>query len=76
MMMTCKHVCDHASDFINGPMISRQRLLLRLHLVICKHCRLFLAQFGLASRAGCLATSGDTPTDAEIDALIALLREV
>lgn len=73
MILTCKHVCEHASDFIDGAASLRQRLLLRLHLFLCKHCRRYLRQFRTVIGIVPKLATRDTPSDEEIDRLVARL---
>lgn len=42
MMYTCRHATEHASEYLDGtlPRVTG----LRLHLLICRNCRRYLAQ--------------------------------
>ena len=40
-MLTCKQVSERASDDIDGHYKGWQKLQIRLHLMICSHCRRF-----------------------------------
>ena len=69
-MMTCKHVYEHASDYLDGPVSFAERLSLLVHLVICKHCRRYLGQLRLAVGLAARIPPEEEPGDAEIDALV------
>ncbi len=44
-MLTCRELAHrHASDYVDGQLGWRARLSVRFHLLICDHCRRFLAQ--------------------------------
>lgn len=44
-MLTCRELAHrHASDYLDGQLGWRERLGVRYHLLICKHCRRFVAQ--------------------------------
>jgi predicted anti-sigma-YlaC factor YlaD len=75
MMPSCKQICENASDYLEGPSPPLRRLLLRMHLLMCKHCRRFLRQFSLASRTVAAVGVEDSPSESEIEALIARFRE-
>ncbi len=75
-MLTCKQVCESASEAIEGNQALTHRLWLRLHLIICKHCRRYLLQMKIA-----IGTTARLPlpaplTEAEIDLLVERLRQV
>ena len=75
-MITCKDVSDTASDYLEGPTTFFQRLHLRLHLAICKHCRRYAKQLRLTSEVAQKISEPQEPTDAEIDSLIEKLRKI
>lgn len=44
-MLTCRELAHrHASDYLDGQLSWRRQLGVRYHLLICKHCRRFVAQ--------------------------------
>jgi hypothetical protein len=73
MIITCKRVSQTASDFIEGPTTLWQRTKLRLHLIICKHCRRYLRHLRLVIGVTRAMAPREEPTDAEIDALVGRL---
>lgn len=43
-MMTCREVAALANDHVDGRTTRRQRIGVRFHLMMCKHCRRALRQ--------------------------------
>ena len=43
--MTCKEVIDFLGDYLDRALPWRQRLVFNLHLVLCRHCRRYLASY-------------------------------
>jgi len=43
--MTCKEVIDFLGDYLDGALPWRQRVVFNLHLVLCRHCRRYLASY-------------------------------
>ncbi|MBT4163083.1 MAG: zf-HC2 domain-containing protein [Gammaproteobacteria bacterium] len=75
-MITCRDICDRATDHLDGNASLSQRIALRFHLLICKGCRRFVHQFQLTiGVASSLGSTGD-PTDEEIDSLVERLVRV
>jgi hypothetical protein len=50
-VLSCKQVVDGADRLLAGEISLRQRLAMRLHLLICVHCRRYLRQMGLLLNA-------------------------
>lgn len=46
-MLTCREVVARSSALLEGELGFRERLAVRLHLAMCKHCRRFLRQLTL-----------------------------
>lgn len=65
-MLSCQHITQKASDYIEGRMNFWQRLKFRAHLRACIHCDRFIGQLrvaiGYCSRAGHQCAS---PSDVE-----------
>jgi predicted anti-sigma-YlaC factor YlaD len=45
-MPTCRDVAAHATDYMEGALPPRQWLAVRLHLALCRMCRVYLDQLG------------------------------
>ncbi|MEH6562620.1 MAG: zf-HC2 domain-containing protein [Marinobacter sp.] len=41
-MLMCKGLAEIASDYIDDELNSRQNLSVKMHLMMCKHCRTFI----------------------------------
>jgi predicted anti-sigma-YlaC factor YlaD len=41
-MLMCRDLADIASDYIDGELTNRQTLSVKMHLMMCKHCRTFI----------------------------------
>ena len=74
-MLSCKDVSETVTDHLEGSTSFRDRVALRFHLLICKHCRRFYQQFQIAGGvSGRLGDEVSEPTDDEIDALVRKLK--
>jgi len=71
-MLTCKALVAHSSDFLDGQLGLRQRLSVRAHLAMCRHCRLFIRQMRLGQAVVRTLPEGRS---AELDVLAARLAE-
>lgn len=43
-MMMCRDIAESASDYLEHKLPFRRRVSVRLHLLMCKHCRTFVEQ--------------------------------
>lgn len=46
-MLTCKEQVARSSDYLDGQLTLRERLLVRHHLMFCPNCRRFIRQMRL-----------------------------
>lgn len=46
-MLSCRDVTERASDYLEDDITPRQRLAIRLHLMMCRHCRRLVKQLSL-----------------------------
>ncbi|WP_416362876.1 zf-HC2 domain-containing protein [Pseudomonas sp. NFX183] len=46
-MLTCKEQVARSSDYLDGQLTFRERLLVRHHLMFCPNCRRFIRQMHL-----------------------------
>lgn len=46
-MLTCKEQVARSSDFLDGQLSLRERLMMRHHLMFCAKCRRFIRQMRL-----------------------------
>lgn len=71
-MLTCKEQVARSSDYLDGQLSFRERLLVRHHLMFCPNCRRFIRQMRLMQAT--LKVMPDlSVSEAEIDALAATL---
>lgn len=43
-MLKCREVVNSAGQYIDGEMNRRQRLAMKMHLLMCHHCRRYIRQ--------------------------------
>jgi anti-sigma factor RsiW len=74
-MLNCRQVTARASALLDGELSWGQRLQMRMHLAMCRHCSRFMAQLRLLRLA--LGDRARTPADplpeAEVQKIIARL---
>lgn len=70
-MLTCHEVLVLGSDYLDGALDSPARRRLRLHLLMCRHCRRYLHHLRLAS-----ATAGALPVPADETRVQAVLAQL
>jgi anti-sigma factor RsiW len=78
-MMSCRDVAALANDHVDGRLSRGQRLGVRLHLMMCRHCRRALRQLratiavvrSLGARVEPAASPAPAPGE---DALLAMFR--
>ncbi|RON01531.1 anti-sigma factor [Pseudomonas brassicacearum] len=46
-MLTCKEQVARSSDYLDGQLSFRERLMMRHHLMFCPNCRRFIRQMRL-----------------------------
>ena len=44
VVLTCREVTEHATDYMEGALPLRTRWAVRLHLALCRMCRAYVAQ--------------------------------
>ena len=50
LQMTCQEVNEFLADYLDGTLPWRQRLSFNLHLMICQHCRQYMASYAATVR--------------------------
>ncbi len=71
-MLSCKDLVAQSSDFLDGQLSLRERLGVRAHLAMCRHCRRFIRQMKVTQRV--LRQLPDTAIP-ELDALAERLAQ-
>lgn len=74
-MFSCRDVSESVTDHLEGEATLMDGLLLRFHLLICKHCRRFYRQFRISVGISAKLRKIDAPTDPEIDDLVRKLKQ-
>ncbi|KJK20185.1 anti-sigma factor family protein [Pseudomonas sp. NPDC087612] len=67
-MLSCKELVARSSDYLDGQLTLGERLMVRQHLLFCRHCRRFLKQMRVAQatvRALPEQSAGDSEALAE-----------
>lgn len=72
-MLSCKHIVDYATDYVEGKMNFWQRLKFRMHLRACIHCKRFLEHMGLTCIVAGTCTH-EVATDQEVQAILEKIR--
>jgi len=74
MMNSCHKITKQASEYIDRDMSFSQRLKMRMHLLMCKHCRNFVSQLGLTvdtiKNLGCKKEISDQALEKQVKTLI------
>jgi len=50
-MLSCKDVTEYSDEFLDHNLRLRKRLAMKMHLLICVHCRRYLRQLKALIRA-------------------------
>lgn len=50
-MLTCREMTELITDYLEKRLPLRKRLLFRMHIGMCRHCRAYLRQMKLTVRA-------------------------
>ncbi|MDP2245660.1 anti-sigma factor [Pseudomonas sp.] len=72
-MLSCKELVALSSDLLDCHLSVRQRVAVRLHVLMCFRCRRFIRQMRLSQAALRQLPQGQS---AELDALAAKLAEM
>jgi len=68
VVLTCREVSEHATDYMEGALPVRRFLAVRWHLLLCRMCRAYLAQ--LRRTASLLRGRGLAGPPAEVEGRI------
>lgn len=50
-MLNCREVSKQASPYVDGELPWRERMAVKMHLLMCHHCRRFMRQWSGLIRA-------------------------
>jgi len=51
MMFNCREITELATEYLDRRLPPTRRLIFRMHLAICRHCRAYVAQLKAVVRA-------------------------
>jgi len=71
-MLSCKEVAANADQLVDGSLSLRRRLSMRLHILICGHCRRYLKQ--LKSLLQAIPFMHGTATDVEVEKVMEIIH--
>jgi hypothetical protein len=72
-MLTCRDVAESATDFMEQKLSSREWLQVRLHLLLCRFCRLYVRQLS-ATRDALRRLPRAMPSDEDVRSLLGVFR--
>jgi len=74
-MMSCRDVAELASAHLDGQLSTGQRVRIRMHLAMCRHCRRLVRQLRATVRALAGVRDLEPPVGADEEArLLELFR--
>lgn len=71
-MLTCREVVDQADQLIAGELNRRQQLAMKVHLLMCRHCRRYVRQLRALLRA--IPFMHSTASDSEVHDVMEHIR--
>lgn len=72
-MLKCRDLVEHTDALLAGELTRRQRWAVRMHLLVCHHCRRYVRQFKDLLRA--IPRMHGKAESAEIDKVMQQIRE-
>lgn len=74
-MLNCRQATEKASALLDGELARSERWALRLHLMMCHHCRRYLRQLRLTLHiVRRLADTAEPTSERDVSALAQRLR--
>ncbi|MBB3047285.1 anti-sigma factor ChrR (cupin superfamily) [Litorivivens lipolytica] len=67
-MLKCREVVHQADALLAGELSRRERFVLQMHLIICRHCRRYIRQFEWLLRA--IPRMHGSASEAEISSVL------
>lgn len=71
-MLSCRELVERVDDILAGQMTWRERLTVRLHLLMCRHCARYVAQY--RRLMGLLPRATDRASEDEVDRVMSGLQ--
>lgn len=72
-MLTCKEQVARSSDYLDGQLSFREKLMVRHHLMFCPNCRRFMRQMRVMQAT--LKAMPEKPVEEDVDALAERLAQ-
>ena len=72
-MLTCRDVATSATEYMEGGLSMRTRLEFRVHLLLCRVCRLYVGQLAV-TRLALRWLRRPLPSDQDLDVLLQMFR--
>ena len=70
-MKTCRNIHEQASDLLAGDLSRSERMGIRLHLMMCRHCRRFMRHIELLTSSLGIHAQTTVASPALVDRIIA-----
>ncbi|MCJ8170149.1 zf-HC2 domain-containing protein [Atopomonas sediminilitoris] len=71
-MLSCRELAEQASQYLDKDLSLSQQLSVRMHLLMCRHCRRFIHQLRLGQQ---VIRQYPEPLDERLDELAKQLAE-
>jgi anti-sigma factor ChrR (cupin superfamily) len=76
-VLSCKSLVHQASDFTDKNLSWRQALSIKVHLLMCVHCRRFMKHFKTTIKVGAdIAQQQDKPSAAEVSKVVEAIEKL
>jgi flavin-binding protein dodecin len=76
-VLSCKSIVHQASDFADKNLSWREVLSIKMHLLICVHCRRFMKHFKTTIKVGAdIAQQQDKPSPTEITKVLDTIKSL
>lgn len=72
-MLKCHEVVESVDQFLDGAITRRQRLAIKIHLLMCHHCRRYMRQLRALLRA--IPFMHNRASDAEVSLVMEHIHE-
>jgi predicted anti-sigma-YlaC factor YlaD len=72
-MLSCREVVERSSALLDGDLSLRERMSMRMHLAMCRHCRRYWRHLRLLVRRLRQAQGGELPPPELVDRIMSAL---
>ena len=72
-MLSCRELNEQVDDLLDGRMPFMRRASLRLHIFMCRHCRLFVKQY--RRTLDMIPRVREEASEAEVDAVLCAIDQ-